>query len=120
MDNMYLSKESLALLRRFERGLSESEIKSSEESCLEQLLSFGFIESHIVDYDISIDMVSPVFSEYQITESGKAYLYNHKIENRFRYIPICISIFAAIGGYREEIYAIIQAVMKLLKTLTGN
>ena len=56
----------------------------------------------------------------KLTEDGKAYLYSHKVENRFRYLPIAISIFAAIGGYREEISLIAKAIMKLMKSLMGN
>lgn len=56
----------------------------------------------------------------KLTEDGKAYLYNRKVENRFRYLPIAISIFAAIGGYREEISLIAKAIMKLMKSLMGN
>lgn len=56
----------------------------------------------------------------RLTETGKAYLDSRRAENRFRYLPIVISSFAAIGGYREEITAITQAVMKLVKTLMEN
>ena len=57
---------------------------------------------------------------YVITELGKAELYNCKIKNFQIWVPIAISIFAAIGGYRQELFWLAQAIMKLLKLLTEN
>lgn len=50
----------------------------------------------------------------KITEQGKSELYEHNLRNRHWWIPVVISVFAAIGGYREEICSLIQAIAKLL------
>ena len=56
----------------------------------------------------------------QITPNGRSALYEWKTSQRHWFIPVVISIFAAIGGYRSEIYQIVQALMKLWKMLTEN
>ncbi|WMC91218.1 hypothetical protein [Kineothrix sp. MB12-C1] len=52
---------------------------------------------------------------YEITALGRAVLSERRRENRHWFIPTTISIFAAISAYREEIFLLIQAIMKLLK-----
>lgn len=53
----------------------------------------------------------------KITQKGKSALYEWKSSKRRWEIPVIISIFAAIGGYRKEIYLIAQAIANILKLL---
>ena len=57
---------------------------------------------------------------YVISESGKAELYDRHSKQVQVWVPIGISIFAAIGAYREEISSLLQAIMKLLKHIAGS
>ena len=53
----------------------------------------------------------------QITEKGKSALYEWKTSKRRWEIPVIISVFAAIGGYRVEICSIAKAIMTILEQL---
>ena len=55
-----------------------------------------------------------------ISESGKAELYKFKTDQRRWFIPILISIFAAIGGYREELLLLLRAAAKLWKAILAG
>lgn len=44
------------------------------DSCINQLLEYGLIENHVIDYDLTTDVATPVFSEYSVTEKGIGYL----------------------------------------------
>lgn len=60
-------------------------------------------------------------AEYcQITEKGKDALYQWRQERRRWFIPVAISIFASIGGYREELALITQAIKQLWKSIMGS
>lgn len=60
-------------------------------------------------------------AEYcQITEKGKDALYQWRQERRRWFIPVAISVFAAIGGYREELLRLLQAIGSLWKTIMGG
>lgn len=55
-----------------------------------------------------------------IKEEGRSALYDWRKERRRWFIPLVISILAAIGGYREELLLLIQAVGKLLRPILGD
>ena len=60
-------------------------------------------------------------AEYcQITEKGKDALYQWRQERRRWFIPVAISVFASIGGYREELALIAQAIKQLWKSIMGG
>lgn len=73
------------------------------------------IKSNHYNYEGKPDIFVTYPISYEITESGKVAMYEfEKDRNRWR-IPLIISIFSAIGGYREELACIITTVGKLLK-----
>lgn len=55
-----------------------------------------------------------------IKEEGRAALYDWRKDRRRWFIPLAISILAAIGGYREELSWLLQAVGKLWKSILGG
>lgn len=55
-----------------------------------------------------------------IKEEGRAALYDWQKERRRWFIPIIVSLFAAIGGYREELHLLLQATAKLWRTIMGG
>ena len=60
-------------------------------------------------------------AEYcQIEEPGNAALYEWKKERRRWFVPMVVSVVAAIGGYREELAAIAKAIGQLWKTISGG
>jgi hypothetical protein len=52
---------------------------------------------------------------YQISEKGKAYLHDSKINNRHWYIPVLISAIALIKSFDKEIICIVEQLLKLLE-----
>lgn len=55
-----------------------------------------------------------------ITEDGELAIYRYRTE-RFRFwLPVCISIFAAIGAYREEIACIARVAKHLLQSMFSS
>lgn len=56
----------------------------------------------------------------QITEKGKDALYQWRRERRRWFIPMAVSIFSAIGGYREELLRLLQAIGSLWRSITGG
>lgn len=38
------------------------------------MLEYGLIENHVIDYDLTSDVINPVYSDYSITEKGIGYL----------------------------------------------
>jgi len=56
----------------------------------------------------------------RITQAGKAALYEWWMQRYSIKVPIAISIFAAIGGYRQELALVIQAIEMLWKRLTAS
>ena len=60
-------------------------------------------------------------SEYcQIEEPGNAALYEWRKERRRWFIPMSVSLFAAIGGYREELSLALQALQQLLRSIKAG
>lgn len=55
-----------------------------------------------------------------IREEGKAAIYEWHKERRRWFIPMVASIFAAIGGYREELILLLRAARSLWRTITGS
>ncbi|WP_143322531.1 hypothetical protein [Clostridium sp. HBUAS56010] len=50
-----------------------------------------------------------------IKEEGKTALHDQKMAYLHWFVPLAVSIFAAIGGYREELALLLQTIMKLWK-----
>lgn len=73
MDNIFLSNESYETLQKL---ASSSNISNNifSDSCIDQLLEYGLIESHVIDYELTSNVINPVFSDYSVTEKGIGYL----------------------------------------------
>lgn len=73
MDNIFLSNESYETLQKL---ASSSDIPNNifSDSCIDQLLEYGLIESHVIDYELTSNVINPVFSDYSVTEKGIGYL----------------------------------------------
>lgn len=56
----------------------------------------------------------------EIREEGRAAIYDWYKERRRWFIPMAVSIFAAIGGYREELTRLLQAIGSLWRSITGG
>lgn len=80
------------------------------EQAISLLCNNGYLEK-VIPY--------PTFNKmefiYAITPKGKAYFEERRTKRIHFWIPTGISIFAAIGAYREEITILLQAIEKLLK-----
>lgn len=82
-------------------------------SIIHYLASHGFIYYH------SDDLLSQ--TKYCcITQEGRAAIYDLYKERRSTRISLVISVFAAIGGYREELALIIRAISSLWRSITGD
>lgn len=70
--DIFLSNESYQLLLAFSerQTLSDEELETWPESCLDQLLDYKMVETNIIGYT---DGLSPVFEDFHITEFGKGY-----------------------------------------------
>lgn len=55
-----------------------------------------------------------------IQEEGMAAIYDWRKERRRWFIPMAVSIFAAIGGYREELRLLLQAASSLWRSIAGG
>lgn len=55
-----------------------------------------------------------------ISEEGKSAIYEWYKERRSTRLSLFIAIFAAIGGYREELALVIQALKQLWRSITGG
>lgn len=77
------SDESYEALKKISKlsPVSADNIKQFSDSCINQLMEYGFIECHITDYDTSGEWVMPRFSEYSITELGNGYIAARKNES---------------------------------------
>lgn len=51
----------------------------------------------------------------KVTELGEAYLFGTRSNDRRWLITLIISIFSAIGAYREEMFSIILSIVQILK-----
>lgn len=72
-----------------------------------------YIYYHIDDLDSS--------RKYCIVkEEGRAAIYDWYKERRRWFIPMAVSVFAAIGGYREELTRLLQAIGWLWRSITGG
>ena len=85
MPDILLSKESYDILLQFNAcaSISDEKLEKFSDSCIQQLISYGLIESHIRDYDMR-GKVTAIFSEYAITELGKGYLLGRKSNEEFQ------------------------------------
>ena len=74
MDNIFLSNESYETLQKLANSSVDTSSTAFSDSCINQLLEYGLIENHVIDYDLTTDVATPVFSEYSVTEKGIGYL----------------------------------------------
>lgn len=88
-----------------------TEKPKSEAEIIHFLAKSGYIVYQSDDYDRKF---------CAIKEEGRSALYEWRKERRRWFIPLVISILAAIGGYREELLLLIQAVGKLWQSITGG
>ena len=70
MDNIFLSNESYETLQKLANSSVDTSSTAFSDSCINQLLEYGLIENHVIDYDLTTDVATPVFSEYSVTEKG--------------------------------------------------
>ena len=68
MDNIFLSNESYETLQKLANSSVDTSSTAFSDSCINQLLEYGLIENHVIDYDLTTDVATPVFSEYSVTE----------------------------------------------------
>ncbi len=116
---IYLSKSQLKLLKRIAQcsKIDITDLSTADIACAEYLEELGYV--HITRLAMGVNGIGmqrpPEVKSISITECGKAYL-THLKTDRFRFLfPTIVSIFAAIGAYREELSSLVQALMKLLK-----
>lgn len=109
-----ISKDTEKLLKLFSKRTSipDSELKKYNEKSVDTLITKKYIANHFIEYT---DNRFAKYSDYYITEDGKAYLYHQKSERRHFIVPLIISIIAAIGGYRQELALLLHSITKLLK-----
>lgn len=82
-------------------------------SIIHYLAKQGFIYYH------SDDLLSQ--TKYCcINEEGRAAIYDWYKERRSTRLSLFIAVFAAIGGYREELASIIRAASSLWRSITGG
>lgn len=55
-----------------------------------------------------------------IKEEGRAAIYEWYKERRRWFIPMAVSVFAAIGGYREELRLFLQAASSLWRSIMAG
>lgn len=55
-----------------------------------------------------------------IKEEGRAAIYEWYKERRRWFIPMAVSIFASIGGYREELRRLLQVIGSLWRSIAGG
>lgn len=85
-NNIKVSKEQIRFMRTVQRK-NEYVFKSSDMCMVMYLCQNGLLTQYTKSSNLNY---------CKLTELGKAYLYSYKIENRFRYLPIAISIVALI------------------------
>lgn len=102
-----LSNAHIKLLKKIKKGEIIRDERSNKD--LDYLCKQGYIELTV--YDKPDDY----FSKPYLTEKGKARLDIELSNKQKNNITLAIAIVAAIGGYREELHWLLQAIMKLLK-----
>lgn len=102
-----LSSKHIRTLTKIERGKEIRDTKLNGD--LEYLRKIGYIEMTVCDKK------DDYFAMPYLTEMGMAKLDIGRKERKRNLITLAISIFAAIGGYREEIRWLLQELVKLLR-----
>lgn len=83
---------------------------SSNKSVFKAFEILSAKELITLDFDVFKNLCS-----VELTNKGVTY-FSDKRQDRFRFwLPIIISIIALIGAYRQELVAIIQAIVQLPK-----
>lgn len=117
-----LSPNQLKLLKKIERlgDFNCSHLSEQNLSVIKFLRSEGLLDAKTKDgvFPFGTGQVSKIEIELisvKISENGKAYLSEINADRIHWLIPVIISIFAAIGAYRQELALLLQAIVQLLK-----
>ena len=105
-----MTKEQIKVLKRISKKplYDYTNADKAEKEVIYYLANQGFIR-----YDQEADNRKKRLCV--IKEEGRSALHDQKMAYLHWFVPLAVSIFAAIGGYREELALLLQAVMKLLK-----
>lgn len=109
-----LSKEQLRLLKKIKRSECFDLLALPQK--LQDDVWFLISKKYVIHHggvNENDNYTKQLFCK--ITPLGRAALSQIFRENRHWFIPVIISVFAAIGAYRQEIALIIQAIMNLMK-----
>lgn len=117
-----LSPNQLKMLKKIKRlgDLNCSHLSEQELAVIKFLRSEGLLDAKTKDgfFPFGSGQVSKIeiqLISVKISENGKAYLSELKADKIHWLVPIIISIFAAIGAYRQELALLLQAIEQLLK-----
>lgn len=112
---MNISNESFKTLKVFyqKNSLSEEELSDIPEKQIDALLSNNFIASDFLGYS---DGLTPKYSDYHITDSGKTYVQEHSIsewlkQNWLQLLSVIFSCIAAIPAIIKGIDYICRRIM---------
>lgn len=106
-----MDKKQYRVLRKISRKsrFPITDCSSDQIDIIHFLSDCGFLQYESDDNEASLCCY--------INQKGKAALYEWRKERRRWYIPLIISIFAAIGGYREELMMLLRAISSLCKSI---
>lgn len=106
----------LKRIRRYKK-LDTSKLSEEELEICDFLVSNNFLvasSSRAEEIANHTEYVNIVAESYAITQEGCAQIYAFASKFRKWWIPVVISLLAAIGGYREEISLLISWLRQLL------
>ena len=106
-----MDKQQYKTLKKISRKSSYliSESKGDEQDRVHYLADCGYLKYESAPDDSRLYCY--------INQNGKSALYEWRKERRHWYIPLLVSVIAAIGGYRQELTWLIQAIKSLCKSL---
>lgn len=117
-----LSPNQLKVLIKIKRlgDLNCSHLSEQELSIIKFLRSEGLIDAKTKDgiFPFGTGQISKIEIELisvKISEAGKSYMSELNTDRIHWLVPVIISIFAAIGAYRQELALLLQAIAQLLK-----
>ena len=68
MDNIFLSNESYETLQKLANSSVDTSSTAFSDSCINQLLEYGLIENHVIDYDLTTDVATPVLNTQKLKQ----------------------------------------------------
>ena len=124
MDNIFLSNESYETLQKLANSSVNTSSTAFSDSCINQLLEYGLIENHVIDYDLTTDVATPVFSEYSVTEKGIGYLSVRQTqeENISMFKSMVASVekqAEAKNARRDALFSKILAILAIIVALAA-